>query len=154
MTDVTDLIEALVAIAKDPKAWEKRIDDMNEAAGNLREARKAKADAEAAQKAAATDLETARELRAQAERATRDTAAQAAVNHQRELDLEKRERDQVAREQAQTTAFSNLKNNQDAREADLEMREKIAAKKLNDAQKQMAAYDEAKHQAALTLARS
>ena len=87
MTDVTDLITALVAIAKDPKAWEKRIDDMKEAAGNLAEARKLKKDTDQAREDAAKDLETARYERGQAERATRDIAAQNATNQVRERDV-------------------------------------------------------------------
>ena len=89
MSEVTDLIAAIVAIAKDPKAWEKRLGDADDIAKQLAEARKEKKAADEAAKAAA---------------------------------------------------------------ADLEMREAIATKKLNDANKLMAAYDEAKHQAALKLA--
>jgi hypothetical protein len=152
MTDITDLITAFVAVAKDPKAWDKRVEEMNEAAGNLREARKLKAEIEAAQKAAAADLETARNERGQADRAYRDTAAQSNANAVRAAELDKRERALVANEQAAKAAADNLKANQDAREADLSAREKLAAKKLNDASKLMASYDEAKHKAALKLA--
>jgi hypothetical protein len=152
MTDVTELIAALVAIAKDPKAWEKRIDDMNEAAGNLREARKLKSETEEAQKAAAADLETARYERGQAERATRDATAQATVNAQRERALHAQEEDLNRRKNAFEADAQNSKANLEGREKDLDTRERLAAKKLNDAQKLLAAYDEAKHQAALKLA--
>lgn len=152
MNDVTELIAALIAIAKDPKAWEKRIADMNEAAGDLREARQLKAETEAARKAAAADLETARNERGQGDRAYRDAAQQSNANAARAAELDKRERQLAAQEQAALQAAQNLKLNQDAREADLEAREKVAAKKLNDASKLMASYDEAKHKAALKLA--
>jgi len=152
MTDVTDLITALVAIAKDPKAWERRIDDMKEAAGNLAEARKLKKDTDQAREDAAKDLETARYERGQAERATRDMGAQTAANAVRERDLRGAEAELTRRRQAFEQEAANWKANVDAREADLVAREAIAAKKLNDANKLMAAYDEAKHQAALKLA--
>jgi hypothetical protein len=150
--DAIDLITAVVAIAKDPKAWEKRIADMNEAAGNLNEARKLKKDAGDARQAAEKDLETARYERDQAERTRRDVAAQSSANANRAGELDKRERAIEAREQTAQREAQNLKTNLDSREADLAAREAIAAKKLNDANKLMAAYDEAKHQAALKLA--
>jgi len=56
------------------------------------------------------------------------------------------------RRQALDQEAANWKANVEAREADLVAREAIASKKLNDANKLMAAYDEAKHQAALKLA--
>jgi DNA repair exonuclease SbcCD ATPase subunit len=152
MTDVSDLISALVAIAKDPKTWEKRIDDMEKAAGNLAAARQLKKESADAADQAAKDLEAARYERGQAERATRDMGAQTAANAVRERDLRGAETDLARRRQAFEQEAANWKANVESREADLEAREKIAAKKLNDASKLMAAYDEAKHQAALKLA--
>jgi hypothetical protein len=152
MTDATDLIAALVAIVKDPKSWDKRIDDMREAAGNLAAARQLKKETEEAREAAAKDLETARYERGQAERATRDIGAQNVANQQRERDLRGLETDLARRRQAFDAETANWKANVESREADLTAREAIAAKKLNDANKLMAAYDEAKHQAALKLA--
>ena len=152
MIDVSDLISALVAIAKDPKAWEKRIDDMKEAAGNLNAARQLKKETDEAAGQAAKDLETARYERGQAERATRDIGAQTANNAVRERDLRGLETELTRRRQAFELEAANWKANVDAREADLVAREAIATKKLNDANKLMAAYDEAKHQAALKLA--
>src|SRR5215469_16085519 len=92
MTDVTELISAIVAIAKDPKGWQQRIDDMNEAAGNLNAARQLKKETDEAREAAAKDLETARYERGQAERSSRDIAAQAAANSSRAGELDRRER--------------------------------------------------------------
>src|SRR5215472_8615702 len=125
--DVIDLLVAFVAIAKDPAAWEGRIADANKAAGNLNEARKLKKDTDDARQAAEKDLEAARYERGQAERASRDITQQAAANANRAAELDKRE-------------------------PELDAREKIAAKKLNDAQKLLASYDEAKHKAAQALA--
>ena len=150
--DVSELITALVAIAKDPGAWEKRIEDANKAAGNLREARKLKADTDEARQAAEKDLETARYERGQAERAQRDTAQQAAANNARAGELDAREKAIAAREAAHEREAANWKTNVNDREKDLETREAFAAKKLNDANKLMASYDEAKHKAALQLA--
>ena len=152
MTDVTDLISALVAIAKDPKAWEKRIEDMNEAAGNLNAARQLKKETDEAREAAAKDLQTARYERDQAERATRVAAGQSTANGQRERELRGAETALTQRRQAFDAEAANWKVNIETREADLTAREAIATKKLNDANKLMAAYDEAKHQAALKLA--
>jgi colicin import membrane protein len=152
MSEVTDLIAAIAAIAKDPKAWEKRLGDADDIAKQLAEARKAKKEAEDAAKAAAADLETARYERGQAERATRDAAAQSAANHQRERELRGQEAALLQRKNAFEQEAANSKVNFDSREADLDVRERLAAKKLNDAQKLMASYDEAKHKAALQLA--
>jgi len=152
MTDVTELISALVAIAKDPKAWDKRIDDMNEAAGNLNAARQLKKETDEARDAAAKDLETARYERGQADRDARNTAAAAQVAAGRQRELRAQEDDLTRRKQAFEAEAQNWKVNVESREADLVAREAIAAKKLNDANKLMAAYDEAKHQAALKLA--
>jgi hypothetical protein len=152
MTDATDLIAAFVAIAKDPKAWEKRIDDMEKAAGNLNAARQLKKETEEAREAAAKDLETARYERGQAERATRDAAAQSSVNAAQALQMRHERSDLDRRARAFETEAANWKANVESREADLIAREAIATKKLNDANKLMAAYDEAKHQAALKLA--
>ena len=152
MTDVTDLISAFVAIAKDPKGWEKRIDDMNEAAGNLAAARQLKKETDEARDAAAKDLETARYERDQAERSTRSIAAQSAANQQRERDLRGAETQLKNQRETFDREAANWKANVESREADLVAREAIATKKFNDANKLMAAYDEAKHQAALKLA--
>jgi hypothetical protein len=152
MTDVTDLLEAFVAIAKDPKAWEKRVADMREAAGNLAEARKAKKDAETAAAQAAKDVETAHYERGQADRAQRDTTAQAAINSQRTQEIV----NQTAELERWKATFAQEKANNlaniEQREAALEIREREALKKLDQAQKLMADYDEAKHKAALKLA--
>jgi len=150
--DVIDLLVAFVAIAKDPAAWEGRIQDMNRAVGNLNEVRKLQKDSDDARQAAEKDLEAARYERGQAERASRDITQQAAANANRAAELDKREHALEANERAAKLAADNLKANQDAREADLDAREKIAAKKLNDAQKLLASYDEAKHKAAQALA--
>jgi hypothetical protein len=152
MTDVADLITAFVAVAKDPKAWEKRIDDMNEAAGKLSEARKLKKDSDDAAKAAATDLETARYERGQAELNSRNAAQQAASNLAREKELKAWQTELTAREQVCAQREQQLKAEYDHREGDLRAREQLAAKKLDDATKLMASYDEAKHQAAMKLA--
>jgi hypothetical protein len=152
MSEVSEFIAAVVAIAKDPKGWEKRLGDADDIAKQLAEARKTKKEADEAAKQATTDLETARYERGQAERSSRDAAAQSAANNARAAELDKRERLLEANERAALAAANNLKANQDARENDLNMREKLAAKKLNDAQKLMASYDEAKHKAAQALA--
>ena len=152
MSEVTELIAAIAAIAKDPKAWEKRLGDAEDIAKQLAEARKAKKDADEAAKQAATDLETARYERGQAERANRDAATQSTANAARERSLHDQEVALIQRRNAFEAEAANWKSNYEARENDLTMREKIAAKKLNDAQKLMAAYDEAKHKAALQLA--
>jgi hypothetical protein len=152
MSEVSDFIAAIVAIAKDPKAWEKRLGDAEDIASKLAEARKTKKEADEAAKAAAADLETARYERGQAERATRDAAGQSAANQQRERTLRNEEAILIQRRNAFEQEAANWKSNYEQREADLTMREKIATKKLNDAQKLMAAYDEAKHKAALQLA--
>ena len=152
MSEVTDLIAAIVAVAKDPKAWEKRLGDADDIAKQLAEARKTKKEAEDAAKAAATDLETARYERGQGERAARDAAAQATANAQRARDLKGAETDLTRRRNDFEREAANWKINVESREADLAAREAIVSKKLNDANKLMAAYDEAKHQAALKLA--
>jgi hypothetical protein len=150
--DVTELIAAIVAIAKDPEAWEKRLANVKEAGSKLAEARMAEKQANDKAKAAAADLETARYERGQSERATRDAAAQANANavqardQQNERVMLRRERDVFEQE------ARNWKANYEQREAELATREREVAKKLNDAQKLMAAYDEAKHKAALKLA--
>ena len=152
MTDVTELISALVAIAKEPKAWDKRIDDMKEAAGNLAAARQLKKETDEAREAQAKDLETARYERGQAERATRDIAAQAAANQQRARELKGHETELANARNAFEREAANWRANVESREADLTAREAIAAKKLRDAQTLMASYDEAKHRAAEKLA--
>jgi hypothetical protein len=152
MSEVTDFIAAIVAIAKDPKAWEKRLGDAEEIAKQLAEARKAKKEADETAKQAATDLETARYERGQAEHATRTAAAQSTANAVRERDLRGQEAALTQRRNVFEQEAANWKANVESREADLKAREAIATKKLNDAQKLMAAYDEAKHKAALQLA--
>src|SRR6516164_9269884 len=87
MSEVTDFIAAIVAIAKDPKAWEKRLGDAEDIAKQLAEARKLKKENDEAAKAAATDLETARYERGQAEHASRTVAGQSATNDAREREL-------------------------------------------------------------------
>jgi hypothetical protein len=152
MSEVTDLIAAIVAIAKDPKAWEKRLGDADDIAKQLAELRKTKKEADETAKQAATDLETARYERGQAERATRDAGAASSANQQREREL----RGHEAELQRARTVFeqdaANWKANFEQREAELTAREREVAKKLSDAEKLMTAYDEAKHQAALKLA--
>jgi hypothetical protein len=152
MSEVTEFIAAIVAIAKDPKAWEKRLGDAEDIAKQLAEARKTKKEADEAATQAAKDLETARYERDQAERTTRVAAAQSTANQQRERDLRGAEAEIARRRQAFDAEAANWKANVESREADLTAREAIATKKLNDANKLMAAYDEAKHQAALKLA--
>jgi hypothetical protein len=152
MSEVTDLIAAIAAIAKDPKAWEKRLGDADDIAKQLAEMRKIKKEVDDAAKQAATDLETARYERGQAERATRDAAAQSSNNQIRARDLKGHEVELVRARQAFEAEAANWKTNVEQREAALEAREREVAKKLNDAQKLMADYDAAKHQAALKLA--
>jgi hypothetical protein len=152
MSEVTELIAAIAAIAKDPKAWEKRLGDADDIAKQLAETRKERKAADEAAKQAATDLETARYERGQADHASRSTAQQATANAQRERELDAREKALTERENTQQREAANLKVNYDSREADLEAREAIVTKKLNDAQKLLASYDEAKHQAAMKLA--
>ena len=152
MSEITDFIGAIVAIAKDPKAWEKRLGDADDIAKQLTEARKAQKQADETAKQAATDLETARYERDQAERATRSVAAQSTANQQRERELKAHEFElKRARETFEQEA-ANWKANYEQRETDLTAREKAAADKLNQALNLMASYDEAKHQAALKLA--
>jgi hypothetical protein len=152
MSEVTDLIAAIVAIAKDPKAWEKRLGDADDIAKQLAEVRKTKKEADEAAKQAATDLETARYERGQAEHATRTAAAQSTANAVRERDLRGHEAELTARRNAFEQEAANWKANVESRETDLQMRERLAAGKLNEAAKLMASYDEARHQAALKLA--
>lgn len=152
MTDATDLLEALVAIAKDPKAWDKRVADMKEAAGDLAEARKLKKENEALAAQAAKDVETAHYERGQADRAEKNTAAQAAAN---DLNAKELERQTAELERWKATFLQEKANNLaniEQREAAIEIREREAVKKLDEAQKLMAEYDAAKHQAYLKLA--
>jgi hypothetical protein len=152
MSEVTDLIAAIVAIAKDPKAWEKRLGDADDIAKQAAEIRKAKKEADEAAKAAATDLETARYERGQAEHATRTAAAQSTANQQRERDLRGHEAELKRARETFDQEAANWKANYEQRESELAAREKAAADKLNQALNLMASYDEAKHQAALKLA--
>ena len=150
--NVEDLMVAFVAIAKDPKAWEKRIEQAKEAAGDLAEARRLKDETKQAAAEAAKDLETARYERDQADRSERNTAAQAASTDARARELAALEADFITRRNTFETEAQNWKANADQREAGLETREREAVKKLDEATKLMADYDEAKHQAALKLA--
>ena len=152
MNDVTEFVAAVVAIAKDPKAFEKRLGDVAEAAEKLAEARRLRKEADEIRGRGQADLEAAEYARGQAERSANIAGAQSTANANRGNELDAREKAIAAREQAQKDSEANVKRNIDAREHDLAAREKIAAKKLNDAQKLMASYDEAKHQAALKLA--
>jgi hypothetical protein len=152
MSEVTDLIAAIVAIAKDPKAWEKRLGDADDIAKQLTELRKTKKEAEDAAKAAATDLETARYERGQAEHATRTAAAQSTANAVRERDLRGHEAELRRARDTFEQETANWKTNYEQREAELTAREKTADDKLKQALNLMASYDEAKHKAALKLA--
>ena len=152
MSEVTDLIAAIVAIAKDPKAWEKRLGDADDIAKQLGELRKEKKAADEAAKQAATDLETARYERGQAEHASRTAAAQATANANHERELKGVEANLTRRRNDFELEMANLKANYEQREAALTARERDAAAKLNEASKLMASYDEAKHQAAMKLA--
>ena len=152
MSEVTDLIAAIVAIAKDPKAWEKRLGDADDIAKQLAEARKEKKAADEAGKQAAADLETARYERGQAEHASRTAAAQATVNANQERELKGIEANLTRRRNDFELEMANLKANYEQREAELTAREKTADDKLKQALNLMASYDEAKHKAALKLA--
>jgi hypothetical protein len=152
MSEVTELIAAIAAIAKDPKAWEKRLGDAAEIASQLVEARRTKKEAEETAKAAITDLATARYERGQAEHATRTAAAQSTANAARERELKAAEAELTRARNDFERETATAKANLDQRDAELNERERAVAKKLNDAQKLMAAYDEAKHKAALQLA--
>jgi hypothetical protein len=152
MSEVTDFIAAIVAIAKDPKAWEKRLGDADAIAKELAEARKTKKEAEDAAKAAAADLETARYERGQAEHATRTAAAQSTANAQRERELRGAETALKTQRNTFEQEAANWKANYEQREAELAARERTAEDKLNQVLNLMASYDEAKHQAALKLA--
>jgi len=152
MSEVTDFIAAIVAIAKDPKAWEKRLGDADDIAKQLAEVRKTKKEADEAAKAAAADLETARYERGQAEHATRTAAAQSAANDVRARDLKGHEAELARARNTFQQEAANWKANYEQREAELAEREKVAADKLAQALNLMASYDEAKHQAALKLA--
>ena len=152
MTELEQFISAIAKIADDPQAWLRAVGNVQEVREKLTEARVAEKNAERHAKAAATDLETARYERCQAEHATRTAAAQNAANVVRERDLKGLEADLTRRRNDFEREAANWKVNADSREKDLQAREAIATKKLNDANKLMAAYDEAKHQAALKLA--
>jgi hypothetical protein len=152
MSEVTDLIAAIVAIAKDPKAWEKRLGDADDIAKQVADIRKTKTEADAAAKAAAADLETARYERGQAEHATRTAAAQSAANDVRARDLKGHEAELARARNTFQQEAANWKSNYEQREAALTSRERAAEEKLTQALNLMASYDEAKHQAALKLA--
>jgi hypothetical protein len=152
MSEVTELIAAIAAIAKDPEGWVKRLGDVKAAGDKLAEARAVKKDADKTAEQASAERSSAAYDRGQAERAMRNSADQATANERRSQELDRRERQLEANERAALQAANNLKANQDSREADLTAREAIAAKKLRDAQALMANYDEAKHRAAEKLA--
>ena len=152
MSELEQLISAIAKIADDPQAWLRAVGNVQEVREKLVEIRKAQKEVDEARDAAAKDLETARYERDQAERTTRVAQAQATANGERERELRGAETELARRRQAFDAEAANWKVNVDSREADLTAREAIVAKKLNDANKLMAAYDEAKHQAALKLA--
>jgi len=152
MTEVTDFVAAIVAIAKDPNVFEKSIGDAAQAAEKLAEARKLRREADDIRKRGEEDLGKAAYERGQAERAAGIAGAQSTANANRASELDARERDLKAREGTQALSEANLKRNLEQREKDLEMRERVAQQKLNEASKLMASYDAAKHQAALKLA--
>ena len=152
MSEVTELIGAIVAIAKDPKGWEKRLGDADEIAKQLADIRKTKTEADAAAKQAATDLETARYERGQAEHASRTAGAQSTANQQRERELKGHEAELKRAQENFEQEAANWKANYEQRETELAARERAATDKLNQALNLMASYDEAKHQAALKLA--
>lgn len=152
MNDVNDLIAAFVAIAKDPKAWDKRIADNNEAAGKLSEIRKLNAQAKEHAAQAASDLETARYERGQADHRHRETlSVQQAI--------EKRDQEVAAREKAVAEAERAFEFNKaqhlaamEARDTELKKRELEVERRSAETIELMANYDEAKHKAALKLA--
>ena len=152
MTEVTDFVAAIVAIAKDPKTFEKSLGDAAAAQEKLAEARKLRKEADDIRKAGEADLEKATYERGQGERAAREAGSQSTANAARAHELDARERNVKAREDVQQQNEANLKRNLEQREKDLEMRERVAQQKLNEASKLMASYDAAKHQAALKLA--
>jgi hypothetical protein len=152
MSEFEQLIAAIAKIADDPQAWLRAVGNVQEVREKLAEANRTKKEAEAAAKAAATDLETARTERAQGDRAMRDAAAQNAANAVRERDLRGLETQLKTQRETFEREAANAKQSLDQRERDLDLRERLAAKKLNDAEKLMASYDEAKHKAALKLA--
>jgi hypothetical protein len=152
MSELTDLIGAIAAIAKDPDAWAKRLADIKTAGEKLAETRMAQRQAEQAAKQAAQDLETARYERGQADHANRAAGQQAASNGVRERELKEHETALTARETTLKQNEQAFRADCDRREAELAQRERAAAAKLNEASELMAAYDEAKHKAALKLA--
>jgi len=152
VTELEQFISAIAKIADDPQAWLRAVGNVQEVREKLTEARVAEKNAERHAKAAATDLETARDEHGQAEHASRTAAAQNAANVARERELKGLETDLARRRNDFEREAAATKVALDRREAELTSREQAAAKKLNDANKLMAAYDEAKHQAALKLA--
>jgi hypothetical protein len=152
MSEVTEFIAAIAAIAKDPKAWEKRLGDADAIAQKLTETRSLQKRADEAAKQAATDLETARYERGQADHAQRATAQQAAVNLKTAKELDDRESKLVARERAQEQLEATQRANYDRRDTEIAQRERAADSKLAEAQALMQSYDEAKHKAAIKLA--
>jgi hypothetical protein len=152
MSEVTDFIAALAAIAKDPDAWTKRLGDVRAAGDKLAEARMAQRQAEKAAEQASADRSTAAYDRGQADKAMRDGAQQATVNEKRHQELNVRDKELNERE-ARLTQELAIRNAQiEHNEAELERREKAAEAKLKEAQALMANYDKAKHDAALKLA--
>ena len=152
MSDVTELIAAIAAIAKDPDTWVKRLGDVRSAAEKLAEARTAERNAEQLSKHAAEDLETARYERGQVEHANREklTVEQSIIR--RDSAATQRERELDGRDAAQRNEAAAAKAELDRREAALTARETAAEAKLKAAQELMADYDAARHAAALKLA--
>src|SRR6516164_6113525 len=109
MTDVTEFVAAVVAIAKDPKAFEKRLGDAAEAAEKLSEARKLRKEADDDRKIAAADRERAEYEHGQAEHARREVAQQSAANAKHDKELEAREKAIAVREQTHETNAASLK---------------------------------------------
>jgi hypothetical protein len=152
MSEVTEFIAAIVAIAKDPDAWEKRLGNVKDAGSKLAEARMAEKQAADKAKAAAADLETARYERGQAEHSKREKAGLEQSITRREGVVNQREIEVAAREAKllNDTAARNVEI--DRLEAAIAEREKAADKKLAEAKALMESYDAAKHEAALKLA--
>jgi hypothetical protein len=151
-TDVMEFIAAVVAIAKDPKTFEKSLGDAKEAAEKLTEARKLSRNAITEHDAAMKDLEAARYERGQADHANRTQAQQATANEARGKELDARAKELDNQRQSHEHAAARANAEIARREAELETRERAADEKLKQAQTLMEKYDEAKHQAALKLA--
>jgi hypothetical protein len=152
MSEVTEFIGAIVAIAKDPEGWEKRLGNVKDAGSKLAEARMAEKQASEKAKAAATDLETARYERGQADHLKREKASLEQSITRREAVVTQREIEVANREAKLHNDIAARNAEIDRLEAALAEREKEADKKLAEARALMENYDEAKHKAALKLA--